>query len=199
MFQGCQNITVMPELPATTLAPYCYGYMFAGTGISAPTLPNVELVDGCYSDMFRGCTSLTTAPELPATTLAESCYASMFWECTKLNYIKMLATDISAFECLIGWVFDVASTGTFIKNPDGAVEAGSSKLEKRDVSDMGPCYDASNCISCNLSRSNTKCKYFSYIEVKKSYGLLNLLIMFLFLISLSLNGNGLFRIPRFIS
>ena len=28
---------------------------------------------------------------------------------------------------------------------------------------------------------------------------LNLLIMFLFLISLSLNGNGLFRIPRFIS
>jgi hypothetical protein len=68
--------------------------------------------------MFRDCTSLTTAPTLPATTLADSCYSFMFGGCTKLNYIKMLATDISISSCLGGWVNGVASTGTFVKNPD---------------------------------------------------------------------------------
>ena len=66
--------------------------------------------------MFDGCTSLTTAPELPATKLYDSCYENMFSHCTKLNYIKMLATNISAYDCLYGWVYGVSSTGTFIKN-----------------------------------------------------------------------------------
>jgi hypothetical protein len=67
--------------------------------------------------MFRGCTNLTTAPELPATTLADSCYYAMFRGCSKLNYIKMLATDISTYSCLNNWVNGVSSTGIFIKNP----------------------------------------------------------------------------------
>jgi hypothetical protein len=67
--------------------------------------------------MFSGCKSLTTAPELPATTLADACYSCMFINCSKLNYIKMLATDISASNCLTNWVSGVASTGTFVKNP----------------------------------------------------------------------------------
>jgi hypothetical protein len=66
--------------------------------------------------MFEGCTSLTTAPELPATTLASYCYDSMFYGCSKLNYIKMLATDISATSCLSNWVYNVSPTGTFVKN-----------------------------------------------------------------------------------
>ena len=65
--------------------------------------------------MFNGCTSLTTAPELPAITLAESCYHSMFSGCTSLNYIKCLATDITASFCTDKWVNGVASTGTFVK------------------------------------------------------------------------------------
>ena len=68
--------------------------------------------------MFSDCTSLTTAPELPATTLSNSCYRYMFFNCKKLNYIKMLATDISANKCLEDWVNKVSSTGTFVKNPD---------------------------------------------------------------------------------
>jgi hypothetical protein len=40
----------------------------------------------------------------------------MFYNCRSLNYIKMLATDISASSCLSGWVNGVASTGTFVKN-----------------------------------------------------------------------------------
>ena len=68
--------------------------------------------------MFYGCTSLTQAPELPATNLAEWCYYGMFYRCTNLNYIKMMATDISASKCLNNWVKGVSSTGTFVKNKD---------------------------------------------------------------------------------
>ena len=53
---------------------------------------------------------------LPATTLAEHCYEEMFSGCAKLNYIKCLATDILASYCTQGWLFNVASTGTFVKN-----------------------------------------------------------------------------------
>jgi hypothetical protein len=46
------------------------------------------------------------------------CYYSMFYGCSKLNYIKMLATDISDTTCLFNWVSGVASTGTFVKHPN---------------------------------------------------------------------------------
>ena len=42
----------------------------------------------------------------------------MFSGCTNLNYIKMLATDISADGCLETWVNNVSSTGTFVKDPN---------------------------------------------------------------------------------
>ena len=105
-------------LPATTLANYCYQHMFRGcTGLTtAPILPATTLASGCYRNMFRGCTGLTTAPILPATTLASYCYGYMFNGCTSLNYIKCLATNISAFNCLTNWVSNVASSGTFVKN-----------------------------------------------------------------------------------
>ena len=41
----------------------------------------------------------------------------MFFGCTNLNDITMLATDISAEDCLTNWVTDVSSTGTFVKDP----------------------------------------------------------------------------------
>lgn len=94
MFSGCTNLVNAPELPATTVEGYC------------------------YRNMFYNCTSLVNAPTLPATTLADYCYYQMFHGCSKLNYIKMLATDISAYDCLYGWVYNVASSGTFVKHPD---------------------------------------------------------------------------------
>ena len=30
MFSGCTGLTTAPELPATTLAAYCYNFMFSG-------------------------------------------------------------------------------------------------------------------------------------------------------------------------
>ena len=74
--------------------------------------------------MFDGCTSLVNAPALPATSLTtnpytetqnEGCYQYMFKRCTNLNYIKCLATDISATDCTGYWVNNVASSGTFVK------------------------------------------------------------------------------------
>jgi hypothetical protein len=64
--------------------------------------------------MFSGCTSLTTAPELPATTLVDSCYTQMFYGCTKLNYIKCLATDISATNCTFHLLYSPSPKGLFI-------------------------------------------------------------------------------------
>ena len=119
MFNGCTSLTIAPELPATELADSCYSSMFKGcTSLTAaPALPATTLVDDCYEYMFYRCTSLTTAPELPATTLAYACYYNMFADCTSLNNITMLATDISATNCLSNWVYGVAATGTFIKAP----------------------------------------------------------------------------------
>ena len=68
--------------------------------------------------MFEGCTSLTSAPELPATTLTNYCYQAMFRNCTSLNYIKCLATNISATYSHQNWVSGVQTTsGTFVKAP----------------------------------------------------------------------------------
>lgn len=117
MFRGTL-LTTAPELPATTLAQSCYEGMFGEcTSLTqAPTLPVTTLATGCYENMFTNCTSLTTAPELPATTLAERCYESMFDGCTSLNYVKCLATDISASSCTLRWLKDVSSTGVFVKD-----------------------------------------------------------------------------------
>ena len=119
MFAGCTSLTTAPALPANTLANFCYNSMFNGctslATVPSNLLPATTLADSCYRNMFQNCNSLTTAPELPATTLAQSCYNSMFQGCTKLNYIKCLATDISASNCTFNWVPNVASTGTFVK------------------------------------------------------------------------------------
>jgi hypothetical protein len=42
----------------------------------------------------------------------------MFSGCTNLNYVKCLATDISADYCTISWLDDVAPEGTFVKDAD---------------------------------------------------------------------------------
>ncbi len=120
MFNGCTSLVNAPELPATTVTNNYYSNMFQGcTSLTtAPELPATTLANNCYSNMFQGCTSLTTAPELPATTLVNECYRHMFANCTSLNYIKCLATDISANSCTLGWANSVPSTGTFVKNPN---------------------------------------------------------------------------------
>ena len=119
LFDGCINLKYAPSvLPANTLTESCYLSMFWGCSslTIAPELPATTLAINCYNGMFYDCTSLTTAPELPATILVERCYMSMFYFCRRLNYIKCLATDLSAPDCKYGWVTGVQTTsGTFVK------------------------------------------------------------------------------------
>ena len=120
MFGNCTSLVNAPELPATTLAERCYQSMFVDCTslVNAPELPATTLTNSCYGSMFYGCTSLVNAPELPATVLVDYCYTSMFKGCTSLNYIKMLATVINAIGCLSSWVYNVSTTGTFVKSKD---------------------------------------------------------------------------------
>ena len=119
MFSECTSLVQAPALPATSLAARCYSYMFSDCTslVQAPALPATSLAEECYSYMFSVCTSLVQAPALPATSLAARCYSYMFGECTLLNYVQCNAIDISAEDCLIGWLSNVSTSGLFKKNP----------------------------------------------------------------------------------
>lgn len=78
-------------------------------------LPATTLQTSCYKSMFAGCTGLTRAPVLPASTLRANSYEMMFSGCSGLAYIKCLATNIGATGCTTNWVYEVKSTGTFVK------------------------------------------------------------------------------------
>ena len=120
LFSNCTGLISAPDLPATTLTSRCYAHMFSGcTNLTkAPDiLPATTLAEECYSVMFIGCSNLTAAPELPSPKLVERCYWGMFSHCYKINYVKCLATDISATDCVTGWFNWAAHDGTFVKAP----------------------------------------------------------------------------------
>ena len=104
LFYNNTQLRTAPELPATTLAEYCYYKMFYGcTALTtAPALPAETLAIGCYQGMFFGCTALTTAPVLPAQTLANGCYTQMFSGCTALTTAPVLPANTLANECYFG-------------------------------------------------------------------------------------------------
>lgn len=119
MFNGCYSLTKSPYIiPAMTAAVDCCQFMFKNCSnlINAPQLPATTLSSGCYQYMFSGCYSLITAPQLPAPILVGHCYQQMFGGCSNLNYIKCLATDISAVDCTSGWVSGVSASGIFKKS-----------------------------------------------------------------------------------
>lgn len=97
----------------------CFYELFVFTPITtAPELPATTLTCGCYCEMFAGCEFLTESPILPASKLPDACYNFMFKKCVNLSKITMLATDISGLYCLIEWVDETYTDGTFIKHPD---------------------------------------------------------------------------------
>ena len=131
MFENCISLTSAPELPATVLADGCYAIMFQDcTSLtSAPDLPAVIIKYQSYEYMFYGCTSLTSAPELPATALVKQGYYNMFYGCTNLSYIKCLATSgIDTNGSTNNWVYNVNSTGTFIKDSNTTWPTGNNGI-----------------------------------------------------------------------
>ena len=72
----------------------------------------VSTADARFYCLFYGNTLLSTAPELPATTLASGCYQGMFQGCTQLSEVKMLATNVSAWNGLTDWLIDAGKDVT---------------------------------------------------------------------------------------
>ena len=67
-----------------------------------------------------------------------------------VDYVESFSKQKSFFETIDSMEGDSLPVSSFIKRPDGSFEAGTSKLDKRDSSDMAPSYNSNNCISCNL-------------------------------------------------
>ncbi len=113
LFDGCDKLVTIPELPTTTLADYCYADMFSDciglTNVSSLILPATTLAEGCYSEMFYNCSNLTSAPALPATALASSCYSYMFYGCTSLTAAPSLPATTLAEDCYSGMFEDCTS------------------------------------------------------------------------------------------
>ena len=101
LFQNCTVLTSAPDLPATTLAEYCYYSMFNSCSSLkvAPALPATTLAANCYENMFICCSNLQEAPELPATNLTNSCYYSMFERCSSLKKAPALPAQTLESVC----------------------------------------------------------------------------------------------------
>ena len=129
MFQGNTGLTSAEnlQLPATTMggkAPYANMFSGCTSLTTAPILPAKTLGTYCYSRMFQDCRSLTKAPTLDAFTLTTGSYKNMFNGCSSLNYIKMIASAVSATECTTSWVQGVAANGTFSKRTATSISTG---------------------------------------------------------------------------
>ncbi|MBQ0144568.1 MAG: hypothetical protein KBS78_05255 [Bacteroidales bacterium] len=100
------------SMERTSVTDYCFAKLFFNCYLTtAPELPATTLGRNCYSLMFSTCTHLTTGPVLPARKLAEECYEFMFFNCYNLDYVRMLATDISATRCLYSWLDHIETFG----------------------------------------------------------------------------------------
>ena len=121
MFSGCKALVTPPALPATKLENSCYSSMFRSCSsmVTPPALPATELKDNCYNDMFDNCTSLETTPRLPATELKHGCYNAMFYHCTSLKEAWVKANvKVADYEC----------NGMF----DGCTNASTSQFHTGD-------------------------------------------------------------------
>ena len=115
------TITTAPNLPVSKVIPStCYANMFNKCRMLS-FVDNIELSadeigDSACLQMFYLCPRIGISPVLKIKTLGNNCYKNMFNGCTDLNYIKCLATDISATDCTYDWVSGVSATGTFVKS-----------------------------------------------------------------------------------
>lgn len=109
MFQSCTGITTLTGSLPATLDANCFEDMFAHctglTSVASGFLPATTLAAHCYRGMFQD-TRFERAPVLPATNLVSECYRYMFNACTRLNYIKCLATTHLGNGYTTNWVSD---------------------------------------------------------------------------------------------
>lgn len=93
--------------------------MFEGTRITDAS--NLVLPKNLFQSdlryLFVNCVLLETGPTIEANATTTRCMGDMFQNCTSLNYLKCLATNISGSNSTTNWVSGVAASGTFVKAP----------------------------------------------------------------------------------
>ena len=67
-----------------------------------------------------------------------------------VDFDKEIEVKKSIFEIIDSMEGDTLPVSSFLNNPNGEAEAGTSKLDKRDSSDAAPSYCSENCIECNM-------------------------------------------------
>lgn len=87
---------------------------------------------GTCENMFSGCTKLKKAPVLPASTITTSCYLGMFYNCSQLDYIKVLVTTLNGTNPITSFATNCKSSGIVVKHIDatwtGNVPSGWTTL-----------------------------------------------------------------------
>lgn len=130
-YAGGQLASLLCKDPAdAVIVPFCFAYIFGGAGNpdlkTAPSVPKENLAEACllYAFAYTGITSVS----LPAASLADYAYASMMEGCSSLNEVWLHATDISATDCLLNWLYGVWITGTLHCPSSLALPSGASGL-----------------------------------------------------------------------
>ena len=67
-----------------------------------------------------------------------------------VDFDKAVEVKKSLFEVIDSMEGDSLPVSSFINHANGTVEAGTSKLDKRDSSDVAPSYCGDNCLGCNM-------------------------------------------------
>lgn len=113
LFNGCSLLVDASDLKLPNfVSEECYGYMFQGCEnlTSAPKLPATVLADWCYHSMFKDCSNLTSAPKLPATVLADYCYEEMFFASGVIE-LHVGFTEVTSNNLIENWLGNMQTTG----------------------------------------------------------------------------------------
>lgn len=123
MYQGCTLLTDAENITINSFSEnsVCQNMFRQCTNLvdKVPTINARTSYTSCFGYMFYSCSKLTKSPQLPAETLARQSYQHML-QGTRVNYVKMLALDISASDCLLYYLEGVpnVSTSIFVKHID---------------------------------------------------------------------------------
>lgn len=120
MFSGCKALTNLNDInfESFTGSSNCRTMFYNCTALVHCPIKSIPstVTNSCFYLCFQNCTNLTDIFPMPAEVLVPYCYGNILIGNKKVNKIKMLATDISASNCVLNMSSNGASSGIFIKN-----------------------------------------------------------------------------------
>lgn len=125
MFYKCSSLVNIPETwcpNVTEMAVSCFMSCFRETAIKKlPQLPATTLANTCYGYMFAGCKGLTKQEgwylpcELFNISQTKGCYNYMFADCTNLVEMYTKQSNISS-DYNLKWLQNINTQGTLFMN-----------------------------------------------------------------------------------